>query len=268
MKLGWIMVLVYMFTINKSKAQENHGPRLGAMGMYGAAIDDLYLCGANPTAIAGAKTPTLAMSCAKRFVATDLSEQTIAMIAPTSKGVMGIFCERYGNSDYNEATFGSTFTKKFGDDFALGLKLNFHQLKIADYGTTIGFSTAVGMSYQLNKNIHLGLYIDNPIFQRYATAVTNIAIESMICFGLGYQVSDRVLTAMKVAKTIGNRIDLGIGIDYQLAAAFSLRGGCTTSPFTRRFGVGYRYKKLSVDFAFTSHPYLAYTAQIGTAYAL
>ena len=63
-------------------------------------------------------------------------------------------------------------------------------------------------------------------------------------------------------------VSLKIGLEWEVIENFKLRGGIGTNPLNTSFGLGYRYKKLSADIAFTYHPVLGATPQIGICYGL
>lgn len=156
--------------------------------------------------------------------------------------------------------------KKFGQ-LAIGLKGNYHQLKIDNYGATTAFSLDIGLLYHLNSQLLLGLYVANPALQQYKNQSVKFGIPTSFHIGLSYLISNKVLIAADLNKMLHSPIDLAVGIDYQLLSLLSMRGGLTAKPFKQYAGFGLHYQKLTLDTAVTSDPHLGYSPQITLGYA-
>lgn len=247
-------------------AQAHLGARLAAMGNNGNAIEDVWSIQGNPAGISGIPKIVAAIDYTKYLFATELSRQAIAIAIPFQKNSIGIGLDRYGIAEYNEIRASLAMVKKFGRQLAIGLKGNYHQLKIDNYGATSAFSLDVGFLYRFNKQLLLGFYIDNPALQQYKSPAVKLIIPTSFHLGFSYLVSDKVLLASDLSKTLHLPIDVAIGIDYQLLALFSLRGGLTAKPFKQYAGFGLHYKKFMLDMAVASDPYLGYSPQITLGY--
>ncbi|RZL46172.1 MAG: hypothetical protein EOP00_15815 [Pedobacter sp.] len=259
--------ILLLLSINLCLAQHNLGPRLTAMGNNGAAVPDIWSVEANPSAITAIKSKTVALNYSKYLFETELSKQAIAFIIPIKNNVIGMSFQRYGITEYNEIKIGLALAKQFGDKLSIALKGNYHQIKITNYGATKGFSVDVGAKYNYNELLTFGLYINNPSLQKYSSKEVETTIPTVVNAGVAYQASDKMLIATTVSKDFKGKIDVGLGIDYKLLGLLSLRGGLTAKPFKQYAGFGINYKKLTLDFAVESDPYLGYTPQIALAYA-
>jgi hypothetical protein len=267
MKKQIIMIMMLQFSYHLMLAKQNFGARLTAMGMNSAAVTDEWNITGNPAGMSLINTPTLALNYLKYISGTDLSNQAIAFIFPLKKSTIGICLNKYGISQFNEITVGAALSKKFGNQFSLALKINYHQIKISDYGSIIGFSIDVGTIYVINQKLIIGLYLNNPAFQKFSSNLISISIPSAIYTGISYEISNKILLATTISKHISSSLGVGLGIDYKLIKSLSLRTGLTLKPFKQYVGVGLSYKALLIDFTVESDPFLSYKPQLGLSYA-
>lgn len=247
-------------------AQVHLGARPAAMGNNGNSVEDVWSIQGNPAGISKISAITVAIDYTKYLFATELSRQAIAIAIPFQKNSVGIGLDRYGIAEYSEIKGSLALVKKFGQQLVIGLKGNYHQLKIDNYGATTAFSLDVGLLYHLNTRLLLGIYVANPALQQYKSVSVKLSVPTSFHVGLSYQISDKVLIATDLNKTLDFPIDASIGIDYQLFSLFSMRGGLTAKPFKQYAGFGLHYKKLMLDTAVTSDPYLGYSPQITLGY--
>jgi hypothetical protein len=259
--------LMLFCSIGFVRAQQMLGPKITAMGNNGASVKDIWSITSNTSGITAIQLPTLALNYTSHFFDKQLSRQAIAFVFPIKNTYLGLDFQRYGITDYNEIKTGFALAKKFGDELSIGIKINYHQLKISNYGQTTGFSVDIGTMYKLNQEIVLGLYLNNPSKQRYNNSSIAIAIPVALHIGATYQAANKISIATTIRKSIHSAVDVAIGIDYQIISSLSLRGGLSMKPFKQYAGIGFNFKKFTIDGAVENDPYLGYSSQISLAYA-
>lgn len=267
MKKQILLALICIISIRVFAKQYNFGPRTTAMGMNSSSISDGYAVGGNPAGLFAVQSITLTLAYMKRIIDVELSQETVGLIIPRKNNSLGFVFHRYGISAYNEITAGTMFARKFGERLAIALRVNYHQIKIQNYGITRGFSIDLGSIYKVNDQFSLGIYLNNPTLQKYANDFVKTSIDQSIYFGAAYQVSDKVIIATTINKTTAVPCNVALGLEYQFVKSINLRTGITTVPFRQFAGFGISYKKLKIDFAVESDPSLSYTPQIGIVYA-
>lgn len=262
-----IIFFTLIFFASSGFTQNLTGARLVSMGNNHAAINDTWNFTGNFKKYTQSKKPILAIGYSKYFYQNELGTQSIKLVLPFKQHEIGVSFQRYGITEYNEITAGASIARNFGDQFSIGLRFNYHQLKIQNYGSAIGFSIDAGIMYHLNDQLSIGLNINNPSKQTYNNSNTSIYLPSVINIGAAYQAANKVLIATTLSKNFNETYNIGLGLDYQLLEILSLRGGITLKPFKQYGGVGIDYKKFKLDLAVESDPYLGYSSQIGFAYA-
>lgn len=262
-----IISLILLFTGVNGFAQTLIGARLMSMGNPNAAVNDAWSFTGNFKNNTQINHPKIAIGYTKYFYGDELSDQNLKLILPIKNYEVGVSFQRYGIIEFNQLTASASLAKNFGDKFSIGLRTNYHQLKIQNYGSTTGLSIDAGIAYHLDDQLTFGVNINNPSKQNYPNSTVFIAIPSLISFGVAYQSSNKVLIATTISKNFNEKYDVGLGIDYKLLEFLSLRGGLTMKPFKQYGGIGIKHKKLNLDFAMERDPYIGYSSQIGIAYA-
>ena len=252
---------VGMLWINILFAQTNLGARLTAMGNNGAAVKDIWGVAANPAAIGNIPHPTVQITHQEHIFTKAVSNQALALVFPINRQIIGLNLQRYGISEFQDIKVGLVITKQFGEKLEIGLRANYHQLKISNYGTTTGISIDVGTIYQFTDELCFGFYINNPSKESYLNKSLYTTIPTTMYFGIAYRTNDKLL----VASTISTDA-VAIGIDYQLIKSFSLRGGLSLNPFTHYVGFGFSKSTFLVDFSFTKYPSFGYSPQLTIGY--
>lgn len=248
-------------------SQYNTGPRLVAMGKTQASVNDLWSIEANVAAINNIKKPTIALNYLKYSFDKELSNQGLAAVFPFKNTFFGFSAQRYGITAYNEIKTGISITKKLGDKLSIGLKGNYHQIKIINYGNTKGYSLNAGLFYQFNHQFAFGFYSNNLAQQNYINQNIATQIPSGIHIGAHYKATNKVLIATTLSKHTNGNIDIGLGVEYEIIGNILLRTGLNAKPFKQYAGLGLNYKKLSMDLAFENDKNLGYTPQIALGYA-
>jgi len=262
----WIVLLIslkpfYLF------AQNSLGPRLTAMGNNGAAVTDVWALQANPAGIASLTRPTVSINYIKHLFSDEISTQASVFVLPIKNDFIGASFQRYGFAEYNESKVGFAYAKQFGESLSIAINTNYHQLKISNYGTSSGFSVDVGALYHLNSEFAFGAFVNNPSKQKFSSKEVSLSIPTTFHAGASYLASDKVLIATSLSKSLGQSVDVSIGIDYKIIELLSLRGGLSTRPFKQYAGFGLNYRKFLLDMATTFDANLGYAPQIAVGYA-
>ncbi|SFG76464.1 hypothetical protein [Pedobacter insulae] len=257
---------VFIFSTPLVFAQSQQGGRLAAMGNNGAAVKDIWGTSTNPASISELKVPALQLNYEKHFLADDLSSAALAFVFPCNRYSFGINIQRYGIPEFSTIKTGLIVAKQFGQKLSIGLRANYHQIKISNYGTTKGISVDIGVFFQLNEKLFVGAYINNPSQESYNTRVINIAVLTSAHIGLAYQTSAKVLIATTLSKELDLPWNVAMGIDYQLIKSLSIRSGVSVAPFKHHIGIGLSSLHFLTDVTFIKDPNLGYSPQITIGY--
>lgn len=262
MKFSWLLISLMT---TAAQAQVNPGPRFTAMAATGVAMQDSWSLQQNQAGLTGARHPSVSVGFEKLFLGQEVSTQSALFILPYKQQVFGLSFQRYGFSAYNQQQIALAYARDFGNVLSLALDINFHQLQIKGYGSSMAYSVEAGVQYKLNAACRLGAHIANPGqsgFEKGMDALIPVKME----FGVSYQFSDKVLLAAAVEKTLNFNADVRSGLEYRLIDWLALRGGISANPFKQYAGFGLNYQKFRLDMAAQKHASLGYAPQIALAY--
>jgi hypothetical protein len=245
--------------------QPNAGPRLTALGMTGVVVQDIWSLQANPAGLAILKRPQVSGAFEEKFMNPELSSKSAVFAFPVKNDVFGLSLQSYGFSAYTEQQAGLAYARGFGKSVFAAIRFNYHQVKIAQYGSAHAYSVEAGLQFRATKNILIGAHIANPNQSAYDNE-TGATIPVIVEFGLAYRFTDKVTINTAAVKMLNTTTDARFGIEYYLVDWIALRGGLTANPFRHFAGFGLNYQSFTIDIAASSHPALGYSPQLALSY--
>lgn len=246
-------------------AQENYGPRITALGTSGVALQDVWSAKANQAGMATLQSISLSADYESRFGIKELSAKSLVFALPLKSFVLGAAFQSYGIDEYNEIKSGFSLAKAFGPKLFIAIGLNYHQLRIFNYGSAKTFTVDVGLQYHVFPKLWLASHIANPNQSKFGDNTDQI-IPTHIQFGGTYLFSEQLLITSEVEQVVDRQLDFKAGLEYKLVKFVALRGGVSVNPFKQYAGFGVNYQNVSIDFAIASHPVLGYSPQISLGY--
>ncbi|HEX7367813.1 MAG TPA: hypothetical protein VF273_11985 [Pelobium sp.] len=264
MKIFYSFLFCFLIGLG-SKAQQNYGPRLTALGTGGTALQDVWSASKNQAGIAGLKSPIIAAAYENRFGVKELSTKSAVVAVPIKNYAIGASFQSYGIDAYNEVKTGLSLAKSFGPKLLVGLGLNYHQLNISNYGNANTFSVEVGLQYRVLPKLWLATHVANPNQSSYGDNAEQV-IPAHIQFGGTFVFSEQLLITSEFEQVLGRQVDFKTGLEYHVVKFVALRGGISVNPFKQYAGFGVNYQKVNIDFAVASHPVLGYSPQIALGY--
>jgi hypothetical protein len=260
----YLFIIIFLYSLSL-KSQVNYGPRLTAMGNAGVAMQDVWSAHKNQAGIATLENAQFSAGYENRFGVKELKSQSAAFALPVKNYAIGANFQSYGVNAYRESKSGISLARAFGPQLLASINLNYHQIKIDNYGNAQGFSVEVGLQYEAFKNLWLGTHIANPNQSKYGSNTEQI-IPAHLQFGATYKFSDQLIISTEIEKILDAQVDFKTGLEYKVVKFVALRGGISVNPFKQFVGFGINYQKFQLDFAVASHPVLGYSPQIAVGY--
>lgn len=252
------------FALPVFSQETNLGPRITSLGNIGVALQDAWSLQANQSGITVLKNPVASVSYRNSYLNSELSTQSAVFVYPLGRNVLGLSLQNYGFSAYSEQKIGFTYAKSFGS-ISAAANINFHQVKIPDYGGTQTYTVEFGLQYSFNDNLTLGAHIANPNRRTYNNEL-NAVIPVSLAFGASLKLSDKVLINSGAIKQLAGISDFRCGLEYKAISWLSFRGGMSVNPFRQFAGFGYQLSDFELDAAASSHPALGFSPQIALSY--
>lgn len=249
-----------------ASAQINSGARITALGGAGVALKDFWSIQKNQAGLSNITDPTISFNYEQRLLSEDVASQSVVLVVPVNRNVLAVSFQRYGFFAFNQQKGSFAYARTFGPNLAAGISINYHQLKITNYGSSNAISAEAGFQYRPTKHLTFGAHVANPSNNSYSADVSS-DLPIAISVGTAYQFSEKVLLSAELEKVIHYDLNPRIGLEYTLIHWLALRAGVSTTPFQQHAGFGLSYKSFQFDSTISSHSSTGYSPQIGIAYA-
>lgn len=201
-----------------------------------------------------------------KFVVPEYALQAAAVVVPATPGTFGVTYSYFGYSQYHENKIGIGFGRMLGKKISAGIQLNYINLFIADqYGNQGNLAAEAGIMAQPVKNLYIGAHVFN-LTGAQVSSYSDEDIPTIFRFGLGFRLANTVFIAAETEKDLNNPAVFKSGIELQLVDNLSLRTGFSTKPTLYTFGLGYNYKGIEANLAFTRHQKLGFTPHFSILY--
>lgn len=259
------LVLVFIFLISFGvQAQNNHptGARQSGMGGTGIVLSDVWATYHNQAGLAEISGLSLGVYFSNRFRMKELGLKSVAVAKPVSKyGTFALSYSYFGFELFNESKFGLAYAMKLSEKFSVGIQINYLLTQQGlDYGKSGNVAGEIGILSEPVENLYIAAHVFNPWRAKY-TDYLNRTIPTIFRMGIAYNFSDKVLLIVESEKDIDYKAVFRAGLEYNIMGDFILRSGISTNPVEYSFGIGYKYRGITPDFAFVNHQILGYYFQ-------
>lgn len=243
------------------------GGRAAGMGNTGLCLADVWAIRYNQGALADLRQISIGASYENRFLVQGMGVQSLAIALPVKRGTFGINYTGFGDDLYRESKIGLAYGMKLSDKFNLGIRLNYHALRLGNnYGKADNLTFEVGLLAKPTKKLQIGFHLFNPT-QTKLNEYQNEIIPVIMNLGLSYKFSDKVRTNIEVEKDIEMPYSFKAGVEYYPVEYLYVRAGIITNPAMPTIGFGIKKAKFNLDFSSAFHPALGITPSLGMRYS-
>ena len=240
------------------------GSRAAAMGNTGVSIVDIWSVFNNQAGLAYLDYPSIGLHHENRFISPDLSFSALGFVYPVKPGTFGLSVKRLGFTEFSQTKAGLAYGMKLAPRFSAGVQINMHNINASGvYGQTSAFSVEAGLHYTPSKNLSVGVHVVNPSRSKI---YDDERIPTIFNLGIAYKLGEKVILTGAAEKNLDVDPNFKAGLEYSPINNLFFRTGFSTNPSLLSFGLGYNYRGLQFDFAFSKHQYLGYTPQVSLSY--
>lgn len=169
----------------------------------------------------------------------------------------------FGNSELNTQLFGVAYARQLMKQWKLALQFDVLGYHVEGFGSRYVPTFEIGSIVNASKKLSFGFHLFNPIpwqlneYEDYP---------SILRFGVSYQLSDKINMTAEVQKELDEKLNIAAGIEYKMAAPFTIRMGIATLPRQFHAGVGFHFGGSSIDGAFSWQNQLGMSPGIAYSY--
>jgi hypothetical protein len=240
-----------------------------ADGRAGAALlsRDVWSAFNNQGALAFTENFTAGLWYRNRFMTEGLADQAIAAVIPVGQGAFGITGQAFGNNLFRRANAGIAYGMRISEKFGVGIRLGYQSIRIAEgYGSDGGIVVEGGFAYQMNKNLSLGVQLQNVNRDQISTQPEQ-RMPSVIKGGVQYSFSEKVQLASEVWKAEDQDLSVRVGLEYRPLDNLYLAMGVRTGSSQLSFGFAYLVRNFRFEVSSSYHQVLGFTPQLGLIYS-
>ena len=259
-----IIYLVSCLILFQAQAQQNSHFRIGArsagMAYLQAGMKDIQSAFHNPAGLSYLRSTEFNLNYEYRFGLEELSTLSAAAAFHSKYGTAGIALSRFGADLYNTQRASLAFSNQFGLA-SLGIRVNFDQIRIQDFGQSMVASVDFGGMASLTEELHFGAFIRN-LSQSSFNGLQQEYLPTILALGLVYQPLQEVWVSSEVEKELEWPANLKVGLEYLLREVLFLRAGYQSRPAGPHFGFGFIRPQWQLDYALHRHISLGFVHQV------
>ena len=216
-----ITILIYTSTVVPSRCQHAYyayaSPYLSsanAGGIFTNALNAAF----NPSLIPYVKSIQAAGYAEKKYL-TDINILLLTVCAPFNTNGISLLFQRFGNTSFNENTFGLSYGKNIGR-INVGIAFQHISVKMRDAETVSLIKAGIATSIKAAENVFVTCRLFNPdLFAKTASAKAHAASSFSLSFG--FEAGSGVYTAIESLKEEGRPLSLIFSLNYRFTEKFA-----------------------------------------------
>lgn len=221
------------------------GARANGIGYASASLFDVWGTFNNPSGAAKLEHVTTGFTYDLHPTPAGANRTAAAVAVPLRIGVITGGAYRFGDDLYNEHIISTGFASKFGLA-SLGAQINYVQYSATGFGTKGVVSFNLGGIAELTPQLLAGAYIIN-VNQPKISGEEKLP--TRLVAGLGFKPIGKLFIAAEIEKDLDLDPTWKMGLEYAFHKKFSARTGYNLRPNAGFFGLGFKTKKITFDYA-------------------
>lgn len=221
------------------------GGRANGLAYASSCLSDEWAVFNNPAGAASPKGKFASTSADVFPNFTPWNRIAAVYLSPLANGGLNIGVFKSGDHLFNEQRISAAYANKFGIT-SLGLSAQLIQYRAEGFGSRLVPSFSFGGITELYPWLTLGASIINVTQPEVADGER---IPSTITAGISVTASEKVKVFAEVEKTLPEKPCLKVAVEYEFHKKFTVRTGFHPEPAAGFFGLGFRRRKLKMDYA-------------------
>lgn len=258
-----IFVLLMAKLANAQSVSTRIGAQAGSIGYASVARSDEWSLFNNVAGLAGIGSAFAGISYDLNPQLPNANRMAMTIGSPLRLGVLsgGVF--KFGDDIYSEQLVSVGYANQFGLA-TLGLKLSYVQYRAEGFGTQTALSLSAGGVAHLSEKLKVGAHIQNVNQPAIGDGEERLAVQMGV--GVAFFPTGQLSLFGEIAKEIDFDATVRVGLEYQIVEDLFFRTGFNLYPATGSGGIGYKLKKIKIDYAIQYGFELASSHQLTAAW--
>ncbi|MDX8341425.1 hypothetical protein SLH46_19660 [Draconibacterium sp. IB214405] len=192
-----------------------------------------------------------------------------SVVLPTSAGTFGLSFYQFGKGTFKEHKIGFAYAKQLSERLNAAVQFDYQTQHLPENADVFSFVTfELGATYQLTEQIKLGAHIYNPLKNGFNYPEEKIKLPAIFRLGAHYAFDEHVLVSFETQKESDHDVVVKSGLEFMPVQNLALRFGISGRPVQYTAGLGYSFKNVRTDIAFSYHGNLGFTPSVSIQYQL
>lgn len=240
--------------------------RAVGMGMNGVTESACY----NPSLLALSTQKSIYIQSFNLYGLKELNTIGGGVQYPNAFLPVAVDISSFGYDEYRENRLRISLGKRLNEQWSLGISIQYDWLQTVLAEKNISrIATDLGVGYRLVENVFIGMLIKDLPSVKIQNNSFDYKENKDFLAQIGFQW--RVVNSLLIVGSAGGSAERKIfgsaGIEYTAWKVFHLRAGIQTDPLLPSFGIGYVFRRFSLDIAGIYHRVLGVHTGIGLSYS-
>lgn len=238
-----------------------HSARVTGLGMASSAMQNVsHSIFTNPAGTTGLSQIKITFDFSRPFGINELDMVSASGVFPLKYFDLALGVSSLGNEIYAERSIVAGFSKTIFKKISLGISICIYETEVKNYGGDHSFAVNAGFLMPLTDKLNWGVYTTN--LTRSEMKHSADLIPQNFSAGISFLALKNLIFNLDVFKEVTFPAELRSGIEYCLGDKLAFRSGIISEPGNYCFGVGFKSKFVTCDYAATFHTQLGMTHQI------
>ncbi|HYQ56151.1 MAG TPA: hypothetical protein VEP89_02310 [Draconibacterium sp.] len=269
MRRPFYILLGAFTTIATLASSQNYigGARSVALSNAVVSISDVWSTFHNQATLAQLNTISAGVYYESKYGIDEFALAATSVVFPSTAGTFGLSFYQFGKGTFKEHKIGFAYAKQLSERFNAALQFDYLTQRMPENADAFSFVTfEVGATYQLTEQITLGAHTFNPVKNGYNYPEEKIKLPAVYRLGAHYTFDEYVLISLETQKESERDVVVRSGLEFMPLRNLALRFGISGRPVQYTAGLGYSFKNISTDIAFSYHGNLGFTPSVSIQY--
>ena len=232
-----------------------------SMTAYSRSFTDALSPLSQPASLVSLQRPSVALYGERRFLLPELGYYQLGLGIPAGSGRFGLLAAFDGNPLSSRSSVSLGYARRLGKLLDLGLRFNYHAVRLAGYGQAQAPSVDGGARLQVTDKLQAGFSVLH--FSRNGTGKNNEGAPPLVvALGAGCELSAKLFLTAQVEKEAQRPASLVAGFLYRVLPLLELRAGIASATSQVWCGAGIRVRSMMFHAIAQYHPQLGFTPSL------